>query len=252
MRGVIVFFLMLRRPPSSTLFPYTTLFRSMAALALGNSAARELLDEIGSPLELGAINATHAVTVSGPSDAIERLGAEARRRGVAFRALDLDFAFHSAAMDPIRDRLLADLAGLASSMPRESLLSTVTGEPVRAGQLDAEYWWHNIRSPVRFTDATAALVKDGFRIFVEIGPNPVLQAYLHDALRAADSQGRVLATLSRKQNDDDPFPVLAAQCHVAGCDMTGAARFDGPADLRGLPLYPWQRERFWFEHTVEN
>src|SRR5438874_9853681 len=79
MRGVIVFFLMLRRPPSSTLFPYTTLFRSMAALALGSSAARELLDEIGSPLELGAINATHAVTVSGPSDAIERLGAEARR-----------------------------------------------------------------------------------------------------------------------------------------------------------------------------
>jgi acyl transferase domain-containing protein len=34
---------------------------------------------------------------------------------------------------------------------------------------------HNIRSPVRFTDSTAALVKDGFRIFVEIGPNPVLK-----------------------------------------------------------------------------
>src|SRR5207247_1209196 len=129
------------------------------------SAARELLDEIGSPLELGAINATHAVTVSGPSDAIERLGAEARRRGVAFRALDLDFAFHSAAMDPIRDRLLADLDGLTSSAPRARLFSTVSGELVCAGQLDAEYWWYNIRSPVRFTDATAALVKDGFRIF---------------------------------------------------------------------------------------
>jgi acyl transferase domain-containing protein len=76
----------------------------MAALALGSSAAHELLEEIGSPLELGAINATHAVTVSGPSDAIDKLGAEARRRGVAFRALDLDFAFHSAAMDPIRAR----------------------------------------------------------------------------------------------------------------------------------------------------
>src|SRR5207237_430238 len=146
----------------------------MAALALGSSAARELLDEIGSPLELGAINATHAVTVSGPSDAIERLGAEARRRGVAFRALDLDFAFHSAAMDPIRDRLLADLDGLTSSAPRARLFSTVTGEPVCAGQLDAEYWWHNIRSPVRFTDATAALVKDGHRISVRVRPTPGL------------------------------------------------------------------------------
>src|SRR5256885_13126091 len=30
------FFLMIRRPPRSTLFPYTTLFRSRAAGALGN------------------------------------------------------------------------------------------------------------------------------------------------------------------------------------------------------------------------
>lgn len=224
----------------------------MAALALGGDAARDLLDEIGCPLELGAINATHAVTVSGPSEAIDKLGAEARRRGVAFRALDLDFAFHSAAMDPIREQLLADLAGLQSVPPRERLLSTVTGEPVQETQLGAEYWWHNIRSPVRFTEATAALVKDGFRIFVEIGPNPVLQAYLHDALRAGETQGRVLATLSRKQNDGDPFLALAAKCHVAGCDMTDAARFDGAADPRGLPLYPWQRERFWFENTVED
>jgi acyl transferase domain-containing protein len=86
----------------------------------------------------------------------------------------------------------------------------------------------------------------------EIGPNPVLQGYLHDALRAAETQGRALGTLSRKQTDGDPFPALAAQCHVAGYDITGAARFDGAANPRGLPLYPWQRERFWFEHTVEN
>src|SRR5438874_560070 len=99
--------------------------------------------------------------------------------------------------------------------------------------------------------ASAALVADGFRIFVEIGPNPVLQSYLHDAFRAAESQGRVLATLSRKQPDEDPFPALAAQCHVAGYDITGAACFDGAGDPRGLPLYPWQRERCWFETTVE-
>ena len=211
----------------------------MAALALGNAAAAELLDEIGSPLELGAINATQSVTVSGPSEAIDRLGAEARRRGLAFRALDLDFAFHSAAMDPIRDDLLAELAGLASHEPQTLLVSTVTGEPAAAGQLDAEYWWRNIRSPVRFTDGMATLVGAGFRIFVEIGPNPVLQAYLHDALRGAEGEGRVLATLSRKQGRaDDPFPAIAARCHVAGYDITGAAPFDGPpmpASCRSIP-----------------
>ncbi len=223
----------------------------MAALALGGAAAGDLLAEIGSPLELGAINATQSVTVSGPSEGIDRLGAEARRRGVAFRALDLDFAFHSAAMDPIRDDLLAELAGLSSGVPQTLLVSTVTGNEVAAGLLDAEYWWRNIRSPVRFTDGMAALVGAGFRIFVEIGPNPVLQAYLHDALRAAEGQGRVLPTLSRKQEGEDPFPAIAARCHVAGYDITAAAQFDGPAALTGLPLYPWQKERFWFERTVE-
>ena len=31
----------------------------------------------------------------------------------------------------------------------------------------------------------------------------------------------------------------------------GPTRFDGPAEPDGLPLYPWNRERFWFERTVE-
>jgi phthiocerol/phenolphthiocerol synthesis type-I polyketide synthase C len=223
----------------------------MAALALGGAAARELLGELGSPLEVGAVNATQSVTVSGPDEAIERLAVEARRRGLAVRALDLDFAFHSASMDPIREDLLADLSGLSSGTPHAMLVSTVTGEEVAAGLLDADYWWRNIRNPVRFTDGMAALVGAGFRLFVEIGANPVLQAYLHDALRTAEGQGRVLATLSRKRGSEDPFPEIAARCHVAGHDISRADRFDGPVDLRGLPLYPWQKERFWFERTVE-
>src|SRR6266403_3889558 len=129
----LFFFLMIRRPPRSTLFPYTTLFRSQYSHSM--------------------------------------------------------------------------------------LVSTVTAEPVTAGQLDGEYWWRNIRKPVRFSEAMAAMVADGYRIFVEIGPNPVLQAYLHDALRAAEGQGRVLATLSRKQGSEDPFPAIAARCHVAGHDI---------------------------------
>src|SRR2546423_9121861 len=38
------FFLMIRRPPRSTLFPYTTLFRSTDALAAGGSEAKRAFD----------------------------------------------------------------------------------------------------------------------------------------------------------------------------------------------------------------
>src|SRR5437016_8069543 len=41
------FFLMIRRPPRSTLFPYTTLFRSMVIYALSSSRVRGLLRPSG-------------------------------------------------------------------------------------------------------------------------------------------------------------------------------------------------------------
>ena len=224
----------------------------MAALALGAAAAEELFAELGSALEIGAINAAQSVTASGPCEAIDRLAAEARRRGIACRPLDLDFAFHSAAMEPIRAGLLDDLAGLVSGAPETLLISTVTGRKVSAGDLDARHWWRNIRSPVRFADGMAALAASGCRIFLEIGPSPVLQTYVKDALRAADGEGRVLATLTRNESGDDPFPAIVARCHVAGHTIASSERFDGPGDPTGLPLYPWHKERFWFDRTVED
>ncbi len=223
----------------------------MAAVALASDATREILAELDSPAEIAAINSTRSVTISGPSKEIERLEVEARRRGLGFRPLDLDFAFHSKEMNPIREDLLADLAGLASHLPRAGLVSTVTGESVEGEALDAEYWWRNVRNPVRFAEATARLIGEGYRIFLEIGPRALLRSYLTDGLRSAAVQGRVLTSLSRKRVDDDPFPEIAARCHVAGYDWTAAAAFDGPADPRGLPLYPWHRERFWFDTTTE-
>ena len=67
----------------------------------------------------------------------------------------------------------------------------------------------------------------------------------------AKVEGRVLATLSRNPVDEDPFPAIAANCHVAGYDLTHSSWFDGMADPRGLPLYPWDRQSFWFGLTAE-
>ncbi|HMD66927.1 MAG TPA: SDR family NAD(P)-dependent oxidoreductase [Stellaceae bacterium] len=223
----------------------------MAAVALTDDATRAILAELDSPAEIAALNATRSVTISGPGREIERLQAEARRRGLGFRPLDLDFAFHSREMDPIREDLLASLAGLSSQLPEARLVSTVTGEAVEAETLDAEYWWRNVRDPVRFAEATARLIGEGYRIFLEIGPRAVLKSYLSDGLRSAAVQGRVLASLSKQRGDADPFPSIAAHCHVAGYPWTASAPFDGPVDPHGLPLYPWKRERFWFETTAE-
>jgi len=223
----------------------------MMAVALTHEGACGILSELNSSAEVAAVNATRSVTISGASAEIRRLEAELRDRDIGFRSLDLDFAFHSRAMDPFHDDLLADLGGLASRPPKARLVSTVTGDIVEAAMLDADHWWRNVRHPVRFADATARLIGEGHRIFLEIGPRAILQSYLTDGLRSGEVQGRVLATLSREPDDHDPFPAVAAHCHAAGYDWTSSPSFEGPSNPRGLPLYPWNRERFWFSVTAE-
>ena len=223
----------------------------MAALGLAEAEARALLGELACSVEIAAVNGARSLTLSGAAGEIARLGREARRRGVAFRLLDLDFAFHSRAMESVREEVLGGLAGLRSAPPRARLVSSVTGEAVAAGGLDAGHWWRNIRHPVRFAEAVSRLVADGCRIFLEIGPNGILQSHLNDGLRRAGVEARALFSLSRRTPEGDPFPRIAANCHVAGRDFSRAPLFDGAADPRGLPLYPWQRSRVWFEKTSE-
>jgi phthiocerol/phenolphthiocerol synthesis type-I polyketide synthase C len=223
----------------------------MAVLALSEAETAALIAELDPTLDIAAVNSARAVTIAGSAAAIAALGDEAARRGIACRPLDLDFAFHSRAMEAVRDGILADLGDLISMAPAADLVSTVTGGRVAGESLDAEHWWRNVRDTVRFAEAAQAMVSDGYRIFVEIGPSPVLRSYLRDALRDASAEGRVLATLDRRATTGDPFPAITVMLHVAGHDLSGAAPFDGPSDPRGLPLYPWQRERYWFHRTVE-
>src|SRR3712207_8643184 len=70
MSGVICFFLMIRRPPRSTLFPYTTLFRSFVFWAAHHLWARRLVVD-RTPLQpdesrstLRQVYAALAITVS--------------------------------------------------------------------------------------------------------------------------------------------------------------------------------------------
>src|SRR3712207_7234731 len=68
---LVFFFLMIRRPPRSTLFPYTTLFRSVGVLAgqpagggdqlveLGVDAAAGRVDQLGQGVDVGVLQLGH-------------------------------------------------------------------------------------------------------------------------------------------------------------------------------------------------
>jgi len=206
----------------------------------------------GTEVEVAARNSSQATTVAGTKAGLDALEASARDKGWRFTRLDLAYAFHSAAMDPIAPRLAADLEGLAPKRASVPFYSTVAGGLLNGTELDAGYWWRNVREPVLFAEAARAMVDDGVRIFVELGPHAVVQAYLNDALQGTDKAGRVLPSLSRRPGKSDPIAGLAARIHAAGGDIRDTIAFSGPATLRGLPRYPFQRERFWTPRTEES
>lgn len=223
----------------------------MAALALSEDAAADLIARVHPALAIAAVNAPDAVTIAGPLDAMALLEPAAEAIGARCNRLDLDYAFHSAVMAPIQAPLLAALDGLASTSPVETMISRVTGRAVQAKELDADYWWRNVRMPVRFSDAIECIAAAGVRTFLEVGPHPVLQHYMREVLRGSPEPRSVLSTLSRRDAAGDPLANAVAECYVSGADIAAASRFDGPADTRGLPLYPWQRQSFAIQRSIE-
>ena len=216
----------------------------MAAVRLAESTARRLLPDYPG-LEVSAVNTDRDITVAGPAERLRRFGADMAARGVFFRELDLDHAFHSAAMDPIREDLAAGLAGLAPGTARIPLVSTVTGTVVQGPELDAEYWWRNVRRPVRFAAAVEHAVDAGCDVLLEVGPHPVLRAYLRHLSGGARRRGAVGATLRR--GEPGPACMRDALAHLVavGACLDWDRLFPRPGTVRPLPAYPWQRERHW-------
>lgn len=223
----------------------------MAALGVAADAALAVLAECGPGLEIAAINAPAAITVAGPADALHRLAQAAAARRWSFIALDLDYAFHSAAMDPLRAPLLADLAGLAATAPAIPMISTVTGAALSAEACTAEHWWRNLREPVRFLPAVEAAAGHGAGVFIEIGPHPIFQGYLRETLRSLGTEAGALGSLSRRDAAGDPFPAIADRAFALGADPRGGPAFAGEAARRGLPPTPFDRQRHWVAPTQE-
>jgi acyl transferase domain-containing protein/acyl carrier protein len=224
----------------------------MAAAGLGDAAMRALLAQLGvdTVVEIAGVNSPQAVTLAGPPGALQAVEAAVKESGRFFQLLDLDYAFHSRQMDPIEPAVLAGLADLAPNAAVCSFVSTVTGTALTGTELDAHYWWRNIREPVRFGDAVAQVAQMGVRLFLEIGPHSILRTYVTQTLDDARVAGRSLPTLKRHHDsahmlDHALYAMIANGARVeADCFAPLGARVS-------LPSYPWQHERHWLGPTPE-
>ena len=217
-------------------------------MAVGLSAAKtaELIAPYGAAVTLAAFNSQNSVTLAGDEEVLSLIGAQLERDGTFNRLLPLDYAFHSRVMDGVKGELLERLSGLSPSAGTLRFVSTVTGGALAGSELDAQYWWENIREPVRFGDAIDGLIKDGVHAFLEIGPHAVLTFYIRDCLRDAGVAGAALATLRRQEPEAEALRMAVAQCYTAGVAIDFAAMYPGKGPWAPLPNYPWQGDDYIF------
>ncbi|MEV4436627.1 SDR family NAD(P)-dependent oxidoreductase [Streptomyces sp. NPDC049585] len=211
----------------------------MAAVGLPEHAAREELLPYADGLDIAGINSDRDVTIAGRAQALAALGAELIARDVFFRELDLDYAFHSRAMDPVAGPLRTALATLEPTATRIPFLSTVTGTALPGEALTADYWWRNVREPVRFHQAVTRILADHADILVEIGPHPVLRPYLKR------TEATYIPTLHRDGDGPRETTAAVAALLAAGAAVDWRTYFPHPGRVSDLPAYSWQRERHW-------
>jgi acyl transferase domain-containing protein/NADPH:quinone reductase-like Zn-dependent oxidoreductase/acyl carrier protein len=219
----------------------------MAAIGMPEHDMVKLIEErYADKLVVAGVNSDADVTVAGDSQAISEMCAAMESEGVFARDLGLDYAFHGPSMDKIHEPLLEALHGLHPGASKLPMYSTVSGAAIDGQELDAAYWWRNIREPVRFSAAIAALTQDesGCGVLLEVGPHPALARYLHQAVSEGETTA-VVGTLSRRRADSEALDDAWMRLAAAGADIDWTVVFPAPGHVVDLPAYPWQREEHW-------
>jgi [acyl-carrier-protein] S-malonyltransferase len=147
---------------------------SMAAiLGLEDEVVEELCRRIASVWPAN-YNCPGQLVVSGVDSAVEECRWKAELEGARRTVkLKVSGAFHSPLVAKAAERLRPAIDRVRFSEPVAPFMSTVSAkiEPAqRMGNLLVE----QLTSPVKFTQAARALVKDGVKTFVEVGPGNVL------------------------------------------------------------------------------
>ncbi|WP_444843225.1 type I polyketide synthase [Amycolatopsis kentuckyensis] len=211
----------------------------MASVALGAGHVADLLPD---GVAIAAYNSPTSTVVCGDPAALDELIAHCTDNDIRARRIPVDYASHSVHVEGIRDELRTALADLRPRTGDIPFHSAVTAEPVDTATLDGDYWYRNLREPVRFLDTTRTLIERGHRFFVEVSAHPVLLSAIQETLD--DTPGVVVGTLRRGEGDPRRFLASVAELWTQGHAVDWSA-FVPQAPTISLPTYPFQHRRYW-------
>jgi acyl transferase domain-containing protein/short-subunit dehydrogenase/acyl carrier protein len=218
----------------------------MASIALPAAAVAERLRRWPGLLGCAAVNGPSATVVGGELAALDELLTGLAEDGVRVRRIDVDYASHSHYVEAIRKPLIDALIPIEPRSAQVRFFSTVSGGELDTAELDAGYWYANLRQTVELQTATRAVLAEGPAVFVEVSAHPTVTLAIAETIEDAAAVAYTAGTLKRDDGGPRRFAAAAADLYVHGIGVDWSPFFAGrEARVVDLPTYAFQRKRFW-------
>lgn len=217
----------------------------MLAVGLSFDKAKEFLGDYSNQVCVAVTNSPGTCVLSGDSAALEVLVGKFSDQGVFCKYVKADVAAHSPQVESLRLELEKSISDLESAKEYTAIYSTVTCLPVRGEDMRAEYWGRNLREPVRFGSTIGQLLMDGYNLFVEISPHPILTTSIRQVIQSVNKEAVTLDSLERQQDETLALLNTLGVLHTLDTPVLWEALYQSGYECAHLPTYPWQQRRFW-------
>ena len=141
-------------------------------------------------------------------------------------------------VDPILDELTEVLAEINPMTPEVPFYSATLFDPRESPVCGAGYWVDNLRNMVRFSAAVQAAFEDGYRVFAELAPHPLLTHALEQTARSIDVPLAALASMRREQAMPYGLRDFLIDLHSAGAAVDFSVLYPN-GRLVDAPLPTW-------------
>lgn len=171
-------------------------------MALIESPPEELTELLGDPTRLciAGYNSPGKTVVSGVPSSIKEAVETLSARGVLCAPIQVNLAAHSPQVDDIADEMTQCLQGIEPRAPSISMISTLTGRELGAGEMRCDYWARNLRQPVLFSQATSILIDSGHDLFIEVSPHPIMLSAIRQTIAESGRPAAAMPSLRRMEN----------------------------------------------------
>jgi acyl transferase domain-containing protein len=224
---------------------------AMAAIFASEDRVRAAIAPHANLVSIAAINSPRNTVISGEANAIRTILDRLQDEGVPGTELAVSHAFHSPLIDPMLDEFEACARRVSHKAPVIDLVLNETGRVLdRTSPLDPSYWRRHARGAVRFAESVAALCEGGKRVFLEVGPAPVLTGMARQCTGEADVVW--LSSLRRDRAASSEMLSSLGALYTLGHNPDWRAVEGGSARRRlALPTYAFQRQRYWLTPSRE-